>query len=124
MKKNQGQILVILLVLMSVATTIAAAATVVTLVSSRSANTLQQGVSAYYLAESGIENGLLRLLRDPKYTGETINIGEGTTTITVSGDGDKTITSEGKIGNFVRTIEVVTQYNNDILTILSWKELF
>lgn len=121
---RSGQTLVTFLVFVAVAMTITAAATVVTLVNSRSATVLQQGTLSYYVAESGIENALLRLLRNPYYSGETLLVGEGTAEITVAGDSQKTITSKGQLGNFIRTIHVTTEYNNNVLTIVSWQELF
>lgn len=121
---RSGQTLVTFLVFVAVAMMVTAAATVVTLVNSRSATTLQQGTLSYYVAESGIENALLRLLRNPYYSGETLLVGEGTAEITVAGDSQKTINSKGSLGNFIRTIQVTTEYNNNVLTIVSWQEVF
>ncbi|MBI2034424.1 MAG: hypothetical protein HYT11_01695 [Candidatus Levybacteria bacterium] len=120
---ENGQALITLLIFVVVATIITSAAVIMLVVNITATSKYQQGTSVYYIAESGAENALLRLLRDPSYTGETMAVGNGTATITVSGDSEKTITSEGRIGNFERTLEVQTNFSNNIFTITSWKEM-
>lgn len=95
--------------------------TITTVISNtRAASVEQQGVDAYYVAEAGIENALMRFLRDPGYTGETLLVGNNSATVTVSGS---TITSVGQVNNLVRTIQVITSYNNNQLIVSSWKEI-
>lgn len=120
---QRGQTLVLLLILMVVAITITSAATVIALTNAQDTTKLDQGSIAYNLAESGAENALLRLLRDPNYTGEMLSIGQGTSTSTVSGAVSKTITADGRIGNFTRKVQVNISYNNNVLSINSWKEI-
>ncbi|MBI2611956.1 hypothetical protein HYW54_04415 [Candidatus Gottesmanbacteria bacterium] len=124
MNKTNGQILVTLLFFVVIAIIITSGAVVVILTNSLSASKFAQGNVAYYIAESGIENALLRLLRNPSYNGETLAIEDATALITVSGDNPKTITSVGSIGNFSRTIEVIADYTDNILTVTSWKEIY
>lgn len=128
MKKNtsyfqKGQALITLLIFVVVATIVTSAAIIMLVVNLTTTNKYQQGMFAYYIAESGAENALLRLLRDPSYTGETMTVGTGTATITVSGASEKTIKSEGRIGNFERILEVQTNFSNNIFTITSWREI-
>ena len=120
---EKGQTLITLLIFVVVATIITSAAIVMLVVNITATSKYQQGISAYYIAESGAENALLRLLRDPGYTGETMTVGTGTAAITVNGDSEKTITSEGRIGNFERILQVQTNFSNNILTVVSWKEI-
>ena len=121
---SSGQVLVTLLVFMVISIIITSAAVVILLVNSESGTKTVLGDEAYYTAESGAENALLRLLRDPYYNGETLQIGNGTATIAISGANPKTIQSIGKVGNFTRTIQVTTSYTDNVLTVTSWKELF
>ena len=123
MIKNQGQALVTLLFFMIFALTITSGAVVVVLSNSLSASKFDLGNTTYYIAESGIENALIRLLRDTNYSGETLAIDTGNATIQVSGTNPKTITSVGTIGNFSRTIQAIADYTDNILTVLSWKEI-
>lgn len=103
--------------------TISSAIAIVVL-NSQTANRSEQGSLTFSAAESGIENALLRLLRNPNYTGETVPIGNATVVIVVSGTNTKTIIAEGKIGKFSRKVQVIAQYSNNVFEIQSWKELF
>ena len=120
---SAGQTLVILLVFMAMAMTITISATVVTLVNTRAASAYSSGEDALSLAETGADNALLRLLRDPAYTGESMTIGNGNVTITVSGTTTRSITSRGTSGGFVRTVQVTATMSNNTLVTTSWKEL-
>lgn len=118
-----GQALVTLLIFIVVALSITTAATVLIVNSSLSTTQLEESTLAHQVAESGMENALLRMLRNPAYAGETLTVGEGTATITVSGTNPKTITSVGRVGTHQRTVQVVADYSS-ILNIVSWREVF
>ena len=121
--KESGQALVTLLFFMIFAITTTASAVTVIIVNSLAASKFDQGNYTYNVAESGAENALLKLLRDPNYPGETMTIDSATAIIQVSGTNPKIITSQGKIDSFSRTIQVTADYTNNILTIQSWKEI-
>lgn len=127
-KKNfylhKGQTLVTLLIFMVIGITITSAAVILTITNSQNITRFQEGLIAYQIAESGAENAVIRLLRDPSYTGETLTVGEGTATITVSGSSTKTITSVGVNGRYYRRIQVVASYVNNVFTITSWQEAY
>lgn len=118
---RRGQTLAVLLVFMAIAITITSAAIVMTAINSTATSKMDIGNTALSVATSGAENGVLRLLRDPEYEGETLSLGDGRAYITVS---DGTVISRGVVGKFSRTIQVVTGYNDNVLTISSWKEVF
>lgn len=123
-KHNSGQTLIVLMVFMVVAITVISAAVVVTIVNSQSTTKFSQGEAAFAVAESGAENALMRLLRDPYYTGESLPIGNGTAIINVSGnDAARVVTSTGKSGVYTRTVQVTSTYNNNVLTITAWREI-
>jgi len=54
----------------------------------------QQSDQGRSLAEAGVEEAALRLLRDPGYHGGTLVIDDKNVIISVTGDGPKIITSE------------------------------
>lgn len=118
-KSQSGQTLITLLVFIVVATAVTSTAVAVLINTTRSSSILGQSITATHIAESGAENALLRLLRDPNYAGETLAVGAGTATITVTGSTTKTITSIGTIGDFQKTVQVVVTYNNT-MTVSSW----
>lgn len=124
MKSKQGQTIVMLLVFMLIAITVTTAAIAIVILNSRASNLLQQGTVAYYVAESGAEDALMRLLRNPNFTGETLTVGTGTAVVTISGTTTKTILSTSTLGTYARKIQIIVGYNNNILTIQSWKEVY
>lgn len=121
---KHGQTLLTLVVFTAIAVTVLSAAVILSVVSATATTTTTLGTEAYGIAESGAENALIRLLRDPNYQGETLTIGEGQATMTVVGDNPTTITSIGTLGPFRREIRIVTSLTNGTLSIQSWQEAF
>lgn len=123
LSNQKGQTLVILLVYMVIAVIITSAAIILVLNSSAGTGKVQQGISAFEIAESGAENAILKLIRDRNYSGETVNIGDGQAVVTVTGTNPKTILSVGTLNNFSRTIQVIVDTTGNTVTVTSWKEL-
>ena len=119
-KNHKGQTLVTLLMFVMVAMTVITSTIIAVISNTRAASEGQQAVDAYYVAEAGAENALMRILRDPGYTGETLPVGNNSAEVTISGS---TITSVGHVNNLTRTIQVITSYNNNQMVITSWKEI-
>jgi len=109
---------------MAMAITVTSAAVLVVISNSQASSKLEQSLTAYDIAESGAENGLLRLLRDPAYTVESLTIGTGQATITVTGTNPKIVLSQGAYNNFFRQVRVTATYVGGILTVTSWQEVF
>lgn len=127
MKKNRlfrlqaGQALVTLLFFMIIGITVITATAVILYTNISAVGSQEQGIYAYNIAESGAEEGLLRLIRNPGFGGETISVGSGTATILVT---DGIITVTGKYNTAVRKIQVQTAYDlQNGLQVLSWKEI-
>lgn len=82
------------------------------------------GSVAFQAAESGIENSVLRLMRDPSYIGGTEVIGANiTAVVTVTVSPEMTIQSIGTAGSVSRKIVATVHYDNLMLVIDSWKEI-
>lgn len=123
--KNSGQALITLLFFVLIGITIVSATLFIIFTNSKSGEKLQLGIIAYEIAQSGVENAMLQLLRNPSYTGESMTIGDGTVTINVSSNsGTFTITSEGKLGNFIRKIQATGTYSNYIFNFSQLKEVY
>jgi hypothetical protein len=122
---EQGQALVTLLFFMVIGGTIITSAALVIANSMLSGSTAEQSTSAYYAAESGVEDGLLRLLRNPSFTGPfTLTVGDGSVLTTVTGSGtNKTINAVGTSGTTVRKIQVQATTTNGQQSISSWQEV-
>lgn len=123
LKFESGQVLVSLLFFMIIAIAVTSSAIIVSVINAQTTSAYEQTDVAYAIAEAGVENALVRLLRDPSYTGETLSLNGGSSLVQVSGVSPVTILSEGKIGTFLRKIQVQASYTNTTLTITSWKEI-
>ena len=80
-----------------------------------SANILKS-TQSYWAAESGIEDALLRLGKNMKWSSPyTLNVGDGSTAITISDivGGSRTIISEGNVLNRIRKISVVYEITSE-----------
>ena len=119
-KSQKGHILVTLLFFMVISISIITSIVFIAFNTLKSGSSMEQGTLAYYAAETGVENALIRLVRDPAYSGETFTLDQGSVLIEVSGD---VITSTATIGNSIKKIQVETVYNNNILEISTWKEV-
>lgn len=125
MIKKNGQALITFLIFTVALFTIGMASVIIMIINTQTSEKLQQSFSALYTSESGVENALLRLLRNPNYAGEVLPVDTGNTTITVTdiGGGQKKIVSVGKNNTMIRTLEVIIDYTGNIMTIISWKEV-
>lgn len=119
-KNHKGQALVSLLMFILVAMTVITSIITTVISNTIVASIEQQAIDAYYIAEAGAENALMRLLRDPSYSGETLPVGNNSAVISISGS---TITSTGQVNNLTRKIQVITSYNDNQLIVTSWKEI-
>ena len=117
---RSGQALVVLLVFMTVGIMVSYATTLLSVYAISAASSSEQNELALAVSESGMENALMRLLRDPSYTGETLTLPDGTATITVTGTTTKTVTSVGVSRNFKRTTVATVTYTNGIMSVTSW----
>lgn len=123
MKHRPGQTLVLLIVFVAVAVTVATAAVVLVISNSQNSSRFQLGSETLYIAESGAENGLMRLLRDPAYAGETLPVGDGQVVVTVTGSGPFTLDAVGTLQQYSSHIRVIAGYTGGILTVTSWQEV-
>lgn len=121
--QNRGQSLVLLLVFVMVAIAITTSATIIISTNSLSTNVVFQGVATRQMAEAGAEKALLQLIRDPNFKGETFDLDTGTVNSTVSGTSTLTINSSATNGDFVKSIEVIATYSDNVLTPISWRDL-
>lgn len=122
--RERGQTLVLLLIYVIIALTIASAAVTMSLVSSGSTDKVYQGVTALDVAESGAETAMLKLLRNPSYSGEDpFSVGTGTVKIDKTESNPYVFVSTGKIGNFIRKIQITVEYQNGAFQIVDWREI-
>ncbi len=129
MKKNiaqsseSGYMLTALLVFLVVIIIITTTSVLVSVSSLRSETYFDAGSQALSAADSGAENAILRLLRDPYYSGETLQVGDSTVVIAVVGSAPQVITAVADSGSFERTVRVELERVDGMLEVTSWKEL-
>ncbi len=127
MKKNteKGQALITLIFFTVIAVIIITAAVSVVFTNNLSTTNSELGLEAYYAGEAGAEDGLLRRLRDPNYSG-SYDITEGIDATVEIDSVAGTIVSTGRAGTAVtanRKIRIQTVYTDGKITISSWKEI-
>lgn len=122
---ERGQSLIMMLFFTLIGITVIISAAFIMITNSKGTTKIQQSTVAYTIAQSGAENAMLQLLRNPAYTGETMTIGDGTATIEVnSSNGTITITSTGQSGNFIKKVQVTGTYQNYQFTFSPIKEIY
>ncbi len=119
---SSGQTVIALLIFMAMAIMVTTIAATITVINIRANNTYSSGEQALANAESGAEDALRRLLRDPTYAGQTVVFAEGTATISISGTTVKTIVSHGNSGDNYRTVTVTVSFIDNMLAVTSWSE--
>jgi flagellar basal body-associated protein FliL len=123
MKNEKGQTMIILIFFVMTALALTIAAIFMLTINAGSTTDLENGIALRQLADSGTENALIKLERDPSYSGETYITSNTTITIIVTGSNAKTIITSAEINNLTRKVEVLVDYNNNILRVNSWKEI-
>ena len=119
----RGQALVILLVFVGITAVVTSAGAMGMIAGAQAGSKFELGTESYFAAEAGAENGLLQILRNPAYAGETLNLSNGTAVVTVSGTDPKTLESVGTVNGLTRKIRVMGNYVNGVLTVTSWNEV-
>lgn len=123
LQRQKGQTLVIMLTYMIIAIVVTTASITLVLNSSSGTDKVYQGANSLDIAESGAETAMIKLLRNPNYTGETLTVGGGQAVVTITGTNPKKVISKGTLNNFTRTIQVMVDTSNNTLTATSWKEI-
>jgi len=121
--KQNGQVLVSILIIMAVAV-LATGVAVVANSLSRTTGITVASDKLLYTAESGIDDALIKFLRDPSYDDETINVGGVSVIIVVEKPSptELIITSEAAQDNLIRKVKVSADFVNDVLTVNTWKQ--
>jgi len=123
---ESGQALVSLLIFVVMGMAIATAASFIIASNSLASTNVQEGLIARQMADSGIEQAFLQLLRNSSYTGTgatPISLNGGTVVVTVTTNGNqKIIDSIATNGSYVKKVEAIVS-TNSTLSEISWKEV-
>lgn len=123
LRKGQAMVLVLLVSVVLIIVSTMAVSLVVT--NALSTTREERGAHALEIAESGAEEGILRVLRDPtvEVTGLTLTVDAGSATVDITGSGTKTITSQGQIDGYTRRVQVELSFADGQVLVDSWEEL-
>jgi len=85
----------------------------------------QQSAQSFTLADGCLQEAYLRIKRNNNYPGGSLNITEGSCTITVASQGPKrTITVESDINNIKRRFESEIRIVGNNIQVNYWQELY
>lgn len=123
--RQKGQVLVSILIIIAVAV-LAIGTAVVASSLSKTIGVATTSDKLLYAAESGADEALIKLLRNPTtYSSESISINGTLVQITISRPSATNIVilSSASQDNLIRKVEVSSEFVNNILTITSWREV-
>jgi hypothetical protein len=120
-KNNSGQALISLMFFVIIAMFLISAAIVIMIVSSESTGQLEGKETVIRVAEAAGESALIKYLRDPSFAGETLNLPDGDATSSISGG---VITVTATSNGFNEKIEITTNFAGNIMSVVSWKEVY
>ncbi|PIS22322.1 hypothetical protein COT50_02560 [candidate division WWE3 bacterium CG08_land_8_20_14_0_20_41_10] len=125
MRKDSGQILTSVLVFMAFGLSVIALSATLTVINIQNTAKLAQSEQASNYAEAGAEEAILRLIRDPAYSGGSLPLSADTVIgITVTGVGDsRTIISTATYNGFTKKVQAVVSLANNKATLVSWKQI-
>ncbi|MBU1970320.1 hypothetical protein KJ605_00875, partial [Patescibacteria group bacterium] len=119
-----GQILTSVLVFVAFGLSVIALSAALTIISMQNTAKYPQSEQALGFAELGVEEAMLRLIRDPAYAGGALLIEDASIFLEISGDAEtKTITSNASYSGFNKKVQVQVSLANHKLTLLSWKQV-
>jgi len=122
-KTQTGQALVLVLVVAAIVLTVSTVAIGVAISSSYSTLRQQNDLLTFAVAESGAEESLIRLLRNPNYSGGNLLVSGGNATITVGGGQSLIVNSTGEQNNHQKKIQLEFNRAQTVITVSKWGEI-
>lgn len=127
-KYSQGfMALTSMLIISAISLAIAISISLLGISEAKSTTSLKYGDEASAIAQSCVEEALLRLKLNINYSGGSLNVASGTCNISITGPiSEKTIDVTAQlsaISTYTKRVQVVTRNSNDGLNILIWKEV-
>jgi hypothetical protein len=83
----------------------------------------QEGESTLMATEGAMENGLMRLLRNPAYTGESLQIGNISCTINTSGSAPTIVVANCNSGRTIRKLRAEVDFTSGLMEVSNLREI-
>ncbi len=124
---NNGYIaLISVIILGAIGLAIATSLLLLGLGSSRASYAIEQSDTAKALANACADQGLLRIKKEPSYSGTTnLNLGAGTCSYTIQnlGGESRIINASGTTGTIIRKVKISISAITPSINISSWQEV-
>jgi hypothetical protein len=127
--KNQKGFIALtsILIISTVALAVSVSISLLGVGEAKSSLDFKKGQETLKIAEGCIEEALIRIRNDDTYTGGSLNVGDGSCTISVSGTGsdrtvDVTATISGSSLDYIKRIQITTKIIGNSINILTWTE--
>ena len=116
-----------ILVISAISLAIAVSISLLGVDEAKSSNSYKFGQQTIKIAESCIEEALLRLKVNPSYNGDSLNVGSGTCNISITANGaQRTISVTAQTVaevDYLKNIEVTAVLAGTAINILSWNQM-
>jgi len=122
-KKQKGQALIMVILIGIIALIAVVSAATLVISELKKNTTVSFGVSQYQITYGALENALMRVLRDPNYTGETVTLATSTCIITVSGSSPKTVEARCSDGTYSRKINATATFTGGVMAVSGISEV-
>ena len=124
-KNTSGQILTSVLVFMAFGLSVIALSATLTIINIQNTAKYAQSEQASNYAEAGAEEAILRLIRDPSYSGGNLALAaDAVIAIQITANGDsRTVISSATYNGFTKKVQVVASLANNKATLVSWKQI-
>ncbi len=122
MKRQKGFVAILVVIMaLSIFIIISMSLFITTLSQQVIANNNVRSSQSYYVAEAGIEDALLRLLKDPSFVGSyELTVGDKKSQVEINPIGtSRRVLSTGNVSRRIRKLEVIYSISN----VASWREI-
>lgn len=119
---KKGQALLIVILLSAIVLTIGMVTSSLSVANLQETIIFKEGVKTYFLAESALENGLIRLLRNPQYSGESLQL-EGVPCIIEVSQEPVQVRAWCDTGQVIRRLEADVSFIDGQMQVSQFREI-
>ncbi|MFC1727003.1 hypothetical protein ACFL0Y_00600 [Patescibacteria group bacterium] len=122
-RKNQGQALIPILIILLIILTVGAGSLYLSLGSLLLSSSSSTGEKVLVSVEGAVENGLMRILRNPNYSGESLQVAAMPCTIDISGLNPWTMTAQCDSGQAIRRLQAEVNFIDGEMIVSNLQEI-
>lgn len=125
-ERHCGQALVGTLAIVAIASALVASIVLNSLINAESSLRFRQSNTVLNLAETALQNAIIKLERDPDYTGESLTLNDNRVIIEITGSNPKIVSvrSLNSSSEILRKLEAQVSFDsNGAISVNNWREL-